>query len=433
MAALESGSVGVPERSRIASGGAMVVVGTAVFQASNFLYNSLAARALGPSTYGDLAAVVGLVALTSPLFMSVQTVASRTATALYAGGRARELRGLLSFYTARLVFAAVLVASVAALFSGPVAELLHLGSSLPIVLLAGIIVLGVISHLQRGVLLGLQRFAVFGLGSAIEGITKIAACVVLLLWVWPSVSGAIVALGVASACTIAFSGAVLHKLPSTTERVRPVEHPFRYSLETLATLVLLAMLLSTDVIAANRYLAPDLAGLYAAVSLSGKTVFFATSALTTFAFPLFSDRQDHNEDSRPILLALGGTVVVISAGIVGLYVVAPTFLVHAIFGPSYVGAAPFVPWAAVAFAGYSLVYLAGMYLLSQRRAVGTAVLGVFAVAQLAAFRLLHRDLAQLVMVEVMVLGACAGAMLVAAALGRGGGRRDAQKDAPWRP
>ena len=255
------------------------------------------------------------------------------------------------------------------LFSGPVAQLLHLRSSIPVALLGGVFVLSTLSHLQRGLVQGLQRFGTFGLGSAVEGIAKIAAAVVILRWVWPSESGAVLALVVAAACSLVFNGTIVHKLPDTTERVLPMEHPYRYSLHTLGTLVLLAMLLSTDVIAANRYLSSQAAGLYAAVSLSRKPV-FATAALTTFAFPVFSDRQDRGEDSRRALFGLLAVVSVVCSSIVGIYFAAPTILVNAIFGSAYDQAARFVPWMAIAFASYSILYLASMYLLSQRRPIG---------------------------------------------------------------
>ena len=437
MSAVQASAIRTPVRTRLITGGAMVVAGAAVFQAANFLFNTIAARMLGPAGYGDLAAVVGIIALSAPLFLPIQTVTSRTATSLYAEGRARELRGLARFYALRLGFAAALLGVVAVLFSGPVAQVLNLRSSLPVALLGVIFVLSTETHLQRGVVQGLQRFGAFGLGSALEGVAKIVAVIVLVRYVWPTETGAIVALAFAGVCSLAFNGAILHGLPDTLERVRPIEHPYRYSVQTLGTLLLLAMLLSTDVIAANRYFAAQTAGLYAAVSLSGKTVFFATSALTTFAFPVFSHRQDSGQDSRKALFALLAVVATCAAAVVGLYFIAPTILVNAIFGSQYTDAAEFVPWMAIAFAAYSIVYLVGMYLLSQRRRVGAAILGVAAVTQLAGFRFLHGGIPEFISVQLVVL-TCTAAALVAAAViaGRRPARPSEEEDTEvlqWEP
>ena len=63
MSAVEARAIRTTAATRLLTGGAMVVAGTAVFQASNFAFNSIAARALGPVGYGDLAAVIGIVYL----------------------------------------------------------------------------------------------------------------------------------------------------------------------------------------------------------------------------------------------------------------------------------------------------------------------------------------------------------------------------------
>jgi O-antigen/teichoic acid export membrane protein len=296
---------------------------------------------------------------------------------------------------------------VLALFSRPVAELLHLRSSMPVMLVGAVFLLSTITHLQRGVFQGLQRFAAFGGGSAIEGITKLVAVVVIVRGIWPTESGAIAAFIVAGFVALIFNGVVLRRLPDTTDRVVPLDRPYRYSLETLATLVGLAMLLSSDVIAANRYLGARTAGEFAAISLAGKTVFFASSAFVALAFPMFGERQERGRDPRG---ALGTTMLVvggIALAMVAVYAVRPTLLVSAIFGERYLGAAGYVPWMAAIFAMYSIAYLAAMYLLSQRRPAGARALAVAVLVQLTAFRVLHGDIADLMTTQAIVFGVMA--------------------------
>jgi O-antigen/teichoic acid export membrane protein len=421
----------IPRTRRLVAGGALVLAGTGIWQLSNFLFNALAARWLSPERYGDLAAAVGLIYLASPVVVSVQTVASRTATTLLAAGRARELRGLVRFYAFRLGFVAVLGAAALALFSRPIAELLHLRSSIPVVLVGVAFVLSLMTHLQRGVLQGLQRFAAFGGGSAVEGVTKLVAVVVLLRLVAANESVAMTAFLIAGAIALVYNGLVLRTLPDTTERVVPLEHPYRYSLETLGTLVGLAVLLSADVIAANRYLPAAAAGRFAAISLAGKTVFFASSAFVSLAFPIFSERQDRGVDPRRAFATSVGIVTAIALAVVGVYAAHPSLLVGAIFGHRYLEVAGAVPWMAAIFAQYAVVYLAAMYLLSQRRAAGPRVLAVAVVAQLAAFRIVHASTADLMRTQALVFGVTAMVLMAFALLGRG--RTAEPTEAPWAP
>ena len=89
----------------------------------------------------------------------------------------------------------------------------------------------------------------------------------------------------------------------------------------------------------------------------------STRELHAFAFPLFSHRQDSGEDSRGALFALLSIVAAAAAAIVGMYFLAPTILVNAIFGSEYAAAATFVPWMAIAFVCVT-VFLVGFRIVA---------------------------------------------------------------------
>ena len=406
-------------RSRLVAGGVAVVVGTAAFQLANFLTNAVAARALGPESYADLAAVVGLVYLASPFFVSLQTVASRVTTTSIAEGHGRRVRGLLAYYATRVTAVVALMGGVLALGSGLVAGALRIPSALPIALLSIVFAFSAITHLQRGVLQGSRRFGQFGASSAIEGWTKLLTVVVLVRFT-PSPSIVIVGLIVGGCVAAVTNWSMLRAMPPSEYGVLPETHPYRFSTQTLGTLLLLAMLLSVDVIAANRYLADTTAGIYAALSLTAKTVFFATAAVTTFAFPLFSERHDLRQDARPLLLwILGVDVAIVACATVALSAF-PTAFLGALFGERFLAAAPYVPFAAIGFGLYAVLSACSMYLLSQGRALGIVVLGACALAQLAGLRAFHDTIPAILTVQGAVFGA-GGLTLLAVALA---GRRD---------
>jgi O-antigen/teichoic acid export membrane protein len=404
--------------SRLVAGGTAVVLGTAMFQAANFVTNAIAARALGPASYGDLAAVIGLVYLSSPFFVSLQTVASRVTTRSIADGHGRRVRGLLTYYAVRLASIVGVVGVVLALGSGLAARALRVPSALPIALLSVVFVLSTVTHLQRGVLQGAHRFGQFGSSSAIEGWAKVLAVVVILRWFPASPAVVVVALAVAGVVGAICNWSMLRSMPPSEYGVIPEAHPYRFSAEALTTLLLLATLLSVDVIAANRYLPEAAAGIYAALSLTAKTVFFATTAVANFAFPVFSDRQDRGVDARPLLLTILGVVVaIVVCAVIGLTLF-PSLILGSLFGARFLDAAPYVWWAALAFGLYSLIYVSAMYLLSQGRAVGMAILAGCVVAQLAGLRTFHSDVEMLLAVQTAVFGLGAVAMLVGALLPR---------------
>jgi O-antigen/teichoic acid export membrane protein len=408
-------SSGVASRRALVRGGALVFAGTAAWQASNFLFNSVSARLLGPTPYGNLAALTGLAFLAGPIFASAQTVATRlTATAL-AGGDLERVRGLLRFYVRRVALVGGLAALAFALVSGSVARALRVPSTLPVILLGALFMFSPITHAQRGVMLGAQRFARFGASAAAEGATKIAAAVLLLRVVWRNEASAILAIVVASIVSAVLNRAMLRFLPDPAEAVRPITHPYRYAAYTLATFVVLAGLLSSDVLAAHRYLDARTAGVYAAVSLCGKIAFFITSPLAVFLFPLFSEHQDRGLDSRMALVRGLGVVAAGGTVLYGIYSRMPQVLIRPLFGHGFAAAAPHIGMMAVAFALYAVMYLSAMYLLSQRRVAGPAILVPVLLTQVVAFRAFHGTIGQMIWVQIGVFGA-ASICLVAWAL-----------------
>jgi O-antigen/teichoic acid export membrane protein len=405
------------------AGGAVVFAGTFVWQFSNFAFNSVAAHLLGPGRYGDLAAITGLTYLAGPVFLSIQTVTSRESTTLAMGGDISEVRGLLRYYTIRLALFGLACWGVVAALSGFVARVVHLPSAAPIAMLGSVFVLFSVTHLQRGVLQGTQAYGRYGLSAAFEGVVKVVAAVAILLLMVRTATAAVLAIPVAAASAVGLNWALLRFLPGSGERSRPVAHPYRYSFVTLATLILLAALASADVIAGRHYLGATTAGLYAAVSLSGRVVFFATASLTYFMFPLFSERQDRGTDGRRTLAAGLAVVALVSSLIVAVYFLTPGLLIHPLFGERFAVAGRYIGWMGIAFGLYGGAYLSAMYLLSQKRHAGLLILGGAVLLQLTGLYVFHASITRLIAVQAVVFAAAAAGLIAVALATRPGARR----------
>jgi O-antigen/teichoic acid export membrane protein len=395
----------------LASGGAMVFGSTLAWHASNFAFNSATARILGPAGYGELAAIVAILYLASPLLVSVQTVASRTATGLVVAGHDNRIRGELRLYGRRLFFVGLVAAALLALGSSALARFLRVSDGRPIAILGFALALSVVTHLQRGVMQGTTRFGRYAVSTLSEALAKVALAVALA-WMWRSVDGPVLGVVAAAGCGLVVNAVLLRFLPKGDEAgSRDAALPAG-SAATVATFLLLSLLLSVDVLAAKRYLPAAESGLYAAVSLSGKVVFFATSAVSLYLFPSFSAERERNADGRRTLewalAAVGGCSAVIATA----YFTAPSLVVRPLFGARYDAAGPYLGWIAIAFGGYGVAYLCATYLLARGRWAGPVVLVVAAVAQLGALYALHTTIARIVAVQVAVLGTAAVVLML---------------------
>jgi O-antigen/teichoic acid export membrane protein len=402
-------------RHGVVGGGTLVLGSTLAWHASNFVFNSATARLLGPAGYGELAAVVAVLYLASPVLVSIQTVASQTATGMAVRGETGRLRGELTAHARRLAFVGLVVAALLALSSTALARFLRVSDGRPIAILGLGLAISIVTHLQRGVLQGTTRFGRYAASTLTEATAKVVFAIALA-WAWRDVDGPALAIALAACCGLVVNSLLLRFLPRGDASGARVPALPAGAGATLATFLLLSLLLSADVLAAKRYLPATVSGLYAAVSLSGKVVFFATSAVSLYLFPRFTASREQNADARRMLVRALLGVAVCSGVIAAVYFAAPSFVIRPLFGARYDAAGPYLGWIALAFGGYAVAYLCSTYLLAQRRWTGAAILAVAATVQLGALYALHTSIGRIVAVQLTVL-VLAGLALVIASLG----------------
>ncbi|HZT85469.1 MAG TPA: hypothetical protein VE984_08640 [Gaiellaceae bacterium] len=397
--------------------GGVVLAATLVWHASNFGFNSVVARLLGPSGYSELAATVALLYVASPVLVSIQTVTSRASTALTVAGEEGAVRPMVRASTRRLALVAGLTSVGAAAVSPLIGDLLRLRSGIPVAVVAAGLSLSLVTHCQRGALQGTGRFSRFAASTVVEGLAKVCGAAAILLLANRSVEAAAAAIPFAAACGLVANRTLLRGLPDSGAGLHAVAGPVeRGSGSTLATFILLALLLSADVFAARHFLPGHEAGLYAAVSLCGKVAYFATSAIPVFLFPSFSARRERGGDGRRLLAAGMAIVVAVCAAIAAGYTVAPRLVLDPLFGARYAGAAGYLGEIAIAFGAYAITYLSATYLVACRSRAGAVILAAAATAQVTSLLLAHSSVASIVHVQMAVLGAAAVATSMAAFL-----------------
>lgn len=388
-------------RIQLLRGSVLVVVSTSLWQATNFAYNAIGAHLLGPSSYGSLAATTALLAVFTPVFVAIQTIASRIATTKASTGAQDELRGLLAYYGSRLLVGGVFAGVLIVLLSSAVARALRMQSHWPVAVLGGVVALSTITHLQRGVLQGMRSFGRYATSTTVEAAAKLIFTLVFVMVVSKTVTSAVAGLVLASGIGLLANTLLLRFLPHPHRHTKPVDHPFRYSLLTLAALVGLALLLADDVVAAKRYLPAHQAGVYAAVSLGGKIAFYGSSAITTLLFPFFSAQHDEGSQSRRLLWIAGGIVAAGGGLLVVVYAAVPGLLVRPLFGSHFDAAKPHLALAGGIFGLYALAYLAALYLLARHDGRGLVLIWFSVLAQLAALGVLHSSIDRILVAQLI--------------------------------
>lgn len=152
-----------------------------------------------------------------------------------------------------------------------------------------------------------------------------------------------------------------------------------YALAILISQTSLIAFFSVDMLLARRFLTPIESGWYASLSVLGRIIYFASSAVTGVMFPIIAERQANRKKYHKVFWSGLGIVVLISGSLSLIYYWQPRLMLTTLYGSGYVTASEYLPLFAVFFALYSLnTYLISYYLaVSRHLPVYFALVAVF--------------------------------------------------------
>jgi O-antigen/teichoic acid export membrane protein len=382
--------------------GAVLLVGIAAANLGNYAFHLLAARALGPADYGDVASLVAIAGLIGLPLGGVQIYIARSVAARAATSRADAIA---TFARRALVtsLGAGAVLTLALLLLAPlVRDLLDIDSLTAVILTALMAAPAVAIPPLWGLAQGLQRFITLSVSTAIGPVARIVAAAVLL------VAGFGVP-GVMAASLLGATAGLL--LPLWTLRSWFRRHVARASSAAMRrhvsdiTPVVLGLLAITslttiDVVVAKIVLAEDPAGIYGSASLVGRVILYLPAAIVTVLLPKVSSRAAADRSSSELLANSLLVTAAFSALTTAIYALLPSTVVHVAFGSDFENVGPLLWMFGLAMTAYALLNVLLTYHLALRSASMSYLLLGGAVAQLGAFVLFHDSARELLWVSI---------------------------------
>jgi len=387
--------------SRLLGGSLIMLIGSAVVSLLNFSYNVAVARLLGPAGFGHAAVAVTLLMFVSGVTLSFQLVCAKLVARNEIGEVKAALysRLLRNAWIVGLAIGAGLAAA-----AGPVADYLNLPSPWMVAVLAFGFAFYVPLGARRGGMQGMCAFRRLASSYVSEALLKLLAAV-LLVEAGFGAMGAIAA--ISASVVLAYFLPVPRELKLRTGMVLPAS--FHEALQAVVFFVGQVVISNTDIILVKHFFTPATAGLYAAVALVGRLVYFASWMVVSAMFPISAGAKQ--EERRPAILAVPiAFVVAISGSFVALLALFPHFLLNIVFGVSFAGAGveSLLPLYAGVAGVYSLSVVLIAYEMSRRIAnTGWWQLAVSA-AMVAGIYLFHSSLREVVLVQLVLMIALLG-------------------------
>jgi len=268
--------------------GAAIAIAIAVMNVALYGYTVIAARVLGPQTYGALASLLAVLLVISVIQLGIQTTAARRISAdpQHVGQIEREIIGLT--YRAAAVVGVVLL-----LLTPAIARLLRLDSWVTASMVALTAVLLTVVGGQMGVLQGERRWWPLAVLYVASGIPRLVIGTALVLW-RPTELVAMVGVFLGAVLPVLVGAYALRRerapgSVSETHATRPI---LREMLGNSQALLAFLSLMNCDVIVARNILDAHDAGLYAGGLILTKAMLFLPQFVVVVAFPAMSTAHE---------------------------------------------------------------------------------------------------------------------------------------------
>src|SRR5881227_1189212 len=348
------------DTGRAAELGIAAMVGNVVALAFTLVFT----RVLGQSGYGSLGALLStFLILTVPGYALQTTVAREVSGAIAAGDP--DAGAAVRRWLRRLLVLGVVVTVAAALGRHVLASIIGVrdvpwGAAATVPAAALWLVLSV----ERGALLGFQRYRLVGVSLVAEQIARLLFGVLLVV-ANLHVTGAFLGTPLALASIAAILWVPLHRQVAHAPDTELPGHRLRdlaaRAWAPICALGLISWLQDGNVIIVKHLASDHDAGAWVAAAVAAKAIMWIAIGLAGFLVPEVARRARAAEDARPILLRTMGLIAALAVPMVLVYAVAAKpILTHVLHVH---GAEKALPIFGLAMSMLALTYLATQYQL----------------------------------------------------------------------
>jgi O-antigen/teichoic acid export membrane protein len=385
--------------SALLSGSLILLLGSVFVSGLNFLFNVVMARLLGPSLFSQAAALVTLLMLLSCISLSFQMVCAKfvarneTPSAKVAVYRTMSRQAWqVGAVVAVLLFAA----------EKPIAEYLRMPNAWVI----GVLAIGMAFYNQLGVkrgnMQGWCRFGPLSRNYIFEAASKLAIAIILVELGYGifGVVGALSASIIAAVLVARRGKKEIGHASDDEAHGECIPASFGEGIQAIVFFIGQVIINNVDIILVKHFFDSELAGLYAAVALVGRLLYFASWQVVSAMFPVSAAS---GEDEPRKAHVLGLPLVIVGAMCTCFILVSAAFpgvVMRLVFGEGFHSAESLLSLYAISTALYAIAMVLITYEMSRKIANTGWLQLLFSGAIVLAIYMFHSDLRQVIMVQI---------------------------------
>jgi len=337
----------------LAKDSVIVMAGSMGANVGSYLYHLVMGRLLGPIGYGELSSLLSIFYIfTVPLNVGA-IVLVKFISSMKAQSQLGQVQTLIVKVTKVCLIGCIAALPVIIIASPFISTFLHIESTILFILVYIIFAISLLTVIATSALQGYQKFlwvSIFGAGSVmLKLLVSIPAIHFGVYGVLLATIGSTLVVYLLYFLPLRF----IFQVKSSTLTVTARE-AIRYAVPSLLIILGMTSLYSADMILVRHFFSAHEAGLYASLTVLGKIIFYASSAVSIVIFPVLSERTAKGEKGTKLIFIGLGTVTAVSAGITLFYFAFPEFIIRTFFGSSYIQGAPLLGLFGIFLVLYSI-------------------------------------------------------------------------------
>lgn len=384
------------------SSSVIMIVGTNIVNLFNYIYHFLMGRMLGPSAYGELAALISIVGL----LLIIPTSFGLAITRMVATeAKDKHVKSALK----KIVYMALVFSFCFSLIFFAIAPIIsdYLRiSNIWSVIFAGLFfTFSMVSFVYKSILQGLLRFERFISSMIGETAVKLFLGVLLVNLGYGSF-GALGAIFIGAMLGLFLAkhwvGDFLKVDGEKKDTNKHIKELFLFSLPLTVYTIAQTSLFSADLILVKHFFPNFEAGIYAALSSLGKIILFGAGPVVFVMFPMISQKYSNREKyARIFFLSLGFTLLVCGA-LLALFYFIPDYVIRYSVGSSYLGATGILFLFGVFMSLVSLSNLMINLQLAIKRTSVVILPSIAAIAQIVLINFFHSSLHEVIIISIII-------------------------------
>ncbi len=372
-----------------------------VVNGGNYLYNLLLGRILGPEAFADAALMITLLLVLSFIGMTFQLVMAKFA----AQFNTSQLEALSSRMNTYALLIGALLAIIVVFGASYLQEVFNTESDTMFQIFAIGIPVYFLMSVNRGGLQGSHEFGKLSFSYQSEMWVRLLITFLALICI-PISNGVLIAVGI---LTSLFLGLFpLKKLKFNFFKTRgmeniPMKQIKRFILITIFYELTQILINNSDILLVKRFFDPNEAGLYAAMALIGRVVYFIAWMFVMLLLPAVVKAKKEGLATTPTLFKYVTYIVVLSFSIVGVCAVFPEIIIRLLFGEAYITMAGLLWQYALATSLFAIANIFTYYFLSLDRYKPIWFAAFFGISQVVVIFFFHANLTMVVQIQIIIM------------------------------